>query len=354
MEKTDIRIGEQELRNFCILVFERLGVSEKDAAVWAEVVTETSLRGVDSHGILVLPMYAEMVEAGGINLKGTLEIVSDGGQTLLLDGNEGIGQVIAKRAMDLALERARQFGLSLVTVRNSNHFGMAGFYAAQSLAQDMIGMALTNAGPALAAWGGKTKVIGSNAMAIAVPAGEEMPIVFDSAIGAAAAARIFVAAERGERIPTDWMIDCNGEPTDDPHALFKGGVLLPFGKHKGYGLGVVVDSLTGVLSGGLFGTGVGGFGRDMSQSLGICHSFGVLDIARFIPVPEFKSRMDDMIREVKRSEPLPGFERVYLPGERGLLTRAERRLKGIPLWEKLVDDLSKLAKKLSIDLPIIT
>ncbi len=348
MSNTEIRVGEQQLREFCIAVFRRLGVSSEDASIWADVLLESSLRGIDSHGVVVLPMYAEMLRAGGIKTKAPLETIYDGGPILQLDGNGGIGQVIANRAMDLALERAQQFGISLITVRNSNHFGMAGFYAAQGLARDMIGMALTNAGPALVAWGGMSKVIGSNAMAIAVPTREELPVIFDSAIGAAAAARIFVAAEKGERIPADWMLDREGEPTTDPNVLFQGGVLLPFGKHKGYGLGIVVDSLTGVLSGGLFGTAVGGFGRDMSQPLGVCQSFGAVDIGRFLPVDEFKSRMDYLVCEIKGSRLRPNSERIYLPGERGFLTRAERRQNGILLWEKLARDLNKLARVLSL------
>jgi LDH2 family malate/lactate/ureidoglycolate dehydrogenase len=347
-----ISVSEQKLNAFCVSVFERLGILPQDASIWANVIVEASLRGVDSHGILVLPMYAAMLEAGGIRVDAPLVVVSDKGPAVVLDGGNGIGPAIANRAMDLALQRARQFGLSLVTVRNSNHFGMAGFYAAKSLPQDMIGLALTNSGPALAAWGGKSKVIGSNAMAIAVPAREEIPILFDSAAGAAAAAKIFLAAERGERIPTDWMMDQNGRPTDDPKTLFAGGVLLPFGKHKGYGLGVIMDVLTGVLSGGLFGTHVRGFGRDMSEPLGICHTFCALDIGHYIPIDQFKSRMDEMISEIKRSELLEGVDRVYLPGEKGFLTRANRRVKGIPLWGKLVQDLRNLAQRLYIELPV--
>jgi LDH2 family malate/lactate/ureidoglycolate dehydrogenase len=296
-------------------------------------------------------MYAAMLEAGGIKVDAPLEPIRDEGPTLLLDGGEGIGAVIANRAMDLALERAHEFGLSFVSVRNSNHFGMAGFYAAKSLERDMIGAAFTNAGPAIAAWGGKTKVIGSNAMAVALPADQELPIVLDLAIGASAAAKIFVAAEKGERIPTDWMIDRNGQPTDDPRQLFEGGVLLPFGKHKGYGLGLIVDVLTGVISGGLFSTSVKGFGRDMSEPLGVCQSFCALDIARFIAVDQFKRRIDEMISNVKRSERLEGVERVYLPGEKGFLTRQDRKQNGIPLWSKLVEDLKQLSERLSIELP---
>jgi LDH2 family malate/lactate/ureidoglycolate dehydrogenase len=296
-------------------------------------------------------MYAAMLEAGGIKVDAPLEPIRDEGPTLLLDGGEGIGAVIANRAMDLALERAHEFGLSFVSVRNSNHFGMAGFYAAKSLERDMIGAAFTNAGPAIAAWGGKTKVIGSNAMAVALPADQELPIVLDLAIGASAAAKIFVAAEKGERIPTDWMIDRNGQPTDDPRQLFEGGVLLPFGKHKGYGLGLIVDVLTGVISGGLFSTSVKGFGRDMSERQGVCHSFCALDIARFIAVDQFKRRIDEMISNVKRSERLEGVERVYLPGEKGFLTRQDRKENGIPLWSKLVEDLKQLSERLSIELP---
>ncbi|CAN5687688.1 Ldh family oxidoreductase [soil metagenome] len=349
--ENEVRVSEQALRRFCISVFERLGVSPGDAGIWTEVMVETSLRGVDSHGVLVLPMYAEMLEGGGIRVNSPVEVINDHGTTLLLDGGDGIGSVVANQAMDLALDRALKFGLSFVSVRNSNHFGMAGFYAMKSLPRDMIGVAFTNAGPAIAAWGGKTKVIGSNAMAIAIPAGNELPIVFDAAIGASAAAKIFLAMERGERIPSDWMIDRDGKPTDDPEKLFAGGVLLPFGKHKGYGLGLILDVLTGVLSGGLFSTSVRGFGRDMSEPLGICHSFCALDVERFIPVGLFNSRVDEMIKNVKASETLEGVERVYLPGERGFLTREDRKLNGIPLWDKLLGDLEKLARRLSIELP---
>jgi LDH2 family malate/lactate/ureidoglycolate dehydrogenase len=346
-----IRVSHDTLNSFCTAVFERVGVATEDAALWADVLVQTSLRGVDSHGLLVLPMYAAMVEAGGIDVNATLNIVSDSGPTMVLDGSNGIGQVIADRAMDLALARAQKFGLSFLTVRNCNHFGMAGFYAAKSLSHNMIGMAVTNSGPAVAAWGGKTKVIGSNAMAIATPTGQEWPIIFDTASGAAAAAKVFVAAERGEQIPGDWVIDKNGRPTEDPHALFAGGALLPFGKHKGYGLGVMMDVLTGVLAGGLFATQVRGFGRDMSKSHGVCQSFCALKIENYIPIDEFKARMDEMIAGIKKSELMEGVDRVYLPGEKGFVTAAERRVSGIPLWEKLVRDLRALAARLSIDSP---
>ena len=346
-----IRIHHDEVKSFCMAVFERLGVRPQDAAIWADVLVQTSLRGVDSHGVLVLPMYAAMIEAGGIKVSSQIEIMNDSGPTVVLDGRHGIGQVIAKQAMEMALDRAQQFGLSLITVRNSNHFGRAGFYAAKSLSRDMLGMAVTNAGPALAAWGGKTKVIGSNALAIAVPAGKELPIVFDTAAGAAAAAKIFVAAERGERIPADWMLDRDGNPTEDPNALFTGGVLLPFGKHKGYGFGVMMDVLTGVLSGGLFGTHVRGFGRDMSEPLGVCQTFCALKIENFLPAIEFKGRRDEMIAEIKRSEPIKGVDRVYLPGEQGFITAAEREAHGIPIWEKLARELRSLAQRLSLASP---
>lgn len=351
--ETEVRVSEQALRRFCLSVLERLGVSPGDAGVWTEVIVETSLRGVDSHGILVLPMYAEMLEAGGIRVDSPVEVINDQGSTLLLDGGNGIGSVVANQAMDLALDRAQKFGLSFVSVRNSNHFGMAGFYAMKSLPMAMIGGAFTNAGPAIAAWGGKTKVVGSNAMAIAIPAGDELPIVFDAAIGASAAAKIFLAMERGERIPADWMIDRDGQPTDDPQKLFAGGVLLPFGKHKGYGIGLILDVLTGVLSGGLFSTSVRSFGRDMSEPLGICHSFCALHVERFISVSQFRSRIDEMIKNVKASETLEGVDRVYLPGEKGFLTREDRKLNGIPLWGKLLSDLANLARRLSVELPFL-
>jgi LDH2 family malate/lactate/ureidoglycolate dehydrogenase len=347
----EIRVNSQVLSDFSISVLTTLGVENRDAGIWADSMIDASLRGIDSHGVLVLPIYASILEAGGIKPRASLEILSDDGATLLLDGGDGIGAVIATQAMTLATERAQRFGVGFVGVRNSSHFGTAGFYAMKALVKDMIGMALTNAGPQLSAWGGKSKVIGSNALGAAVPAGEEFPIVFDIAIGASAAAKIFLAAERGERIPIDWMRDKEGRPTDDPKAFFDEGVLQPFGKHKGYGLGLVVDALTGVLSGGLFSTRVGQFAARPSEPVGVCQSFGALDIRRFIPVAQFKERMDEMIRNVKGSEPLEGVDRVYLPGEHGLLTREDRLKNGIPLHAKLISGLRALAKRLTLQSP---
>jgi LDH2 family malate/lactate/ureidoglycolate dehydrogenase len=352
MDASDaIRVNSLVLFDFSISVLMTLGVENRDAGIWAESMMDASLRGIDSHGVLVLPIYASILEAGGIKPRASLEILSDEGATLLLDGGDGIGAVIATQAMELAMERAQRFGVAFVGVRNSSHFGTAGYYAMKALDKDMIGMALTNAGPQLSAWGGKSKVVGSNAMGVAVPAGEEFPVIFDIAMGASAAAKIFLAAERGERIPVDWMRDKTGQPTDDPKAFFEGGVLQPFGQHKGYGLGLVVDALTGVLSGGLFSTGVGQFAARPSEPVGVCQSFGALDIKRFIPVSQFKERMDEMIRNVKESEPLEEVGRVYLPGEQGLLTREDRLKNGIPLHNKLIGDLRALAKRLSIESP---
>jgi LDH2 family malate/lactate/ureidoglycolate dehydrogenase len=351
-QRDEIVVSEPALRVFCEAVLQKLGVESDQARVWADALLDASLRGVDSHGILVLPMYALMLEAGGIKTDSSLETVRDAGNTLLLDGCGGIGFAISDQAMELAIDRAAKFGFSYIAVRNSNHFGAAAYYAMKSLPKDMIGIALTNAGPALPAWGGKTRVIGSNAMAVAVPAGEEFPVVFDTAIGAAAGARIFLSGQRGERIPADWMIDKNGRPTDDPGALLDEGMILPFGKYKGYGLGVIVDVVTGVISGGLFGTYVRGFAQDMAKPSGVCHSFAALDISRFLPADQFKGRMDDMIRNIKKSEPIEKDGRVYLPGERGFLTRRERLQNGIPLHQKLASELRQLASRLSIEPPL--
>jgi LDH2 family malate/lactate/ureidoglycolate dehydrogenase len=345
-------ISSNECRRFCKAVFNKLGVSDSHGELWADALLDASLRGVDSHGILVLPMYAAMLRSGSIDPNGTTRKLTDSGAIALLDGGGGSGFVVSASAMDLAIERAAGYGIGYVAVRNSGHFGAAAYYAMRCIPEKMIGIALTNAGPALPAWGGKTKVIGSNAMAVAAPAREEFPIVFDTAIGAAAGARIFLAGQRGERIPPDWMITREGLPTDDPGELFNGGMILPFGKYKGYGLGVVVDLLTGVISGGLYGTHARGFGQSMSQSLEVCHAFLAIDIRRFMPVEEFESRVDDLIAQIRKSEPAPGFAQVYVPGERSFLTRRVRADAGIPLHAKLVEDLQHLAQDLSLDLSL--
>src|SRR5882762_5700490 len=263
MNETMVPAGK--LAAFCIACFEKLGLSPKNARLTAENLIFANLRGVDSHGVIRMKIYAERLRAGGFKTGARPKVVSEHESSALIDARHGVGQVAASAAMKLAIAKAEKTGAAVVSVRNSNHFGASAFYAMQALEHGMIGFASTNAGPTMAPTGGREGRLGNNAMALAVPAGEFPPVVLDMATGAVAWGKIFVAQQEKKKIPATWALDKNGVPTDDPNAAAHQGLIQPFGGYKGYGLSLLIDILTGVLSGGAFATRV----RTLYQQLEI-------------------------------------------------------------------------------------
>jgi len=346
-----IKVPAGKLSAFCSACFARLGLSARNARLTADNLIFANLRGVDSHGVIRMKIYADRLRAGGFKTKARPEVIGEQKSSALVDGRHGVGQVAAATAMKLAIAKAKKTGVAVVSVRNSNHFGASAFYAMQALQHGMIGFASTNAGPTMAPTGGREGRLGNNAMAIAVPAGRSPPIVLDMATGAVAWGKIFVAQQEKRKIPTTWALDKNGVPTDDPNAAAHQGLIQPFGGYKGYGLSLLLDILTGVLSGGGFSTHVNTLYKQIELPAQVAHTCAALRIGAFMPLATFRQRMDEMIQLMHSCPSARGVERIFVPGEIEHETEQRRRLEGIPLNAQLRDELQVLGAELGVKPP---
>jgi len=344
----EINVPAHELLAFCAACFQALGVSAVDARLTAENLIFANLRGVDSHGVIRLKIYADRLCAGGFELAGRPQIVSEQESSALIDAQHGIGQVAATAAMKLATTKAAKTGAAAVSVRNSNHFGAAAFYALQAVDCGLIGFAATNAGPTMAPTGGREGRLGNNAFAVAIPAGRLPPLVLDMATGAVAWGKIFVAQQAGRAIPKTWALDKNGVPTDDPNAAAHQGLIQPFGGYKGYGLSLLIDVLTGVLSGGGFSTHVRTLYQEIETPSGVAHTCAALRIESFMPLSEFGQRMEAIVQLMRSCPPAPGVDRIFVPGEIEHETEQRRRAEGIPINTELQAELRALGTRLGV------
>ena len=347
----EIKVPAAKLTEFCAACFERLGLRRADAQLVARNLTFANLRGVDSHGVIRLKIYIDRLRAGGFKANAQPEVIFELDSTALLDAHHGLGQIAATMAMDLAIAKAERTGIASVSVRNSNHFGASAFYAMQAIGRDMIGFAATNAGPTMAPTGGREGRLGNNAMAVAVPAGQFPPIILDMATGAVAWGKIFVAQQEKRSIPTTWALDKNGVPTDDPNAAAHQGLIQPFGGYKGYGLSLLLDILTGVLSGGGFSTQVRTLYQQVETPAEIAHFCAALRIESFMPIADFRQRMDQIIEMMRSCPRAPGVERIFVPGEIEHETERRRAVEGIPLNPQLQQELQTLALQLHLEPP---
>jgi LDH2 family malate/lactate/ureidoglycolate dehydrogenase len=347
----EINVPAGKLSAFCVACFEKLGLSLRNARLTAANLIFANLRGVDSHGVIRMKIYVDRLRAGGFKPKVRLKVVSDQESSVLIDARHGVGQVAAAAAMKLAISKAKKTGVAVVSVKNSNHFGASAFYAVQALEHGMIGFASTNAGPTMAPTGGREGRLGNNAMAIAVPAGRFPPIVLDMATGAVAWGKIFVARQEKRKIPATWALDKHGVPTDDPKAAAHQGLIQPFGGYKGYGLSLLIDILTGVLSGGGFSTHVRTLYKQIEAPSQVAHTCAALRIDAFIPLAAFRKRMDEMIQLMHFCPRAPGVERILVPGEIEHETEQRRKAEGIPINAALRDELRVLGRELGVKPP---
>ncbi|TLN13673.1 Ldh family oxidoreductase [bacterium] len=334
----------EDLSDYIIQFFIRHDISAKDARIAAEILLAADLRGVDSHGIIRLDTYyGTRLRKGLIDPHAPLTVVRETGTTLALDGGHGLGQIVAYNAMQRCIEKARQSGIAMTTVRNSNHYGIAGYYAMMALQQDMIGVSFTNAQPLVAPTYGRKAMLGTNPIAVAIPAGSERPYVLDMATSIVPIGRITVYDKAGKPIPEGWGIDNEGKITTDPKEVLNGGALMPLGGidlmrgYKGYGLALLVDIFSGVLSGSAFGTDVAQPSTNEHSRVG--HFFAAMRIDGFRPLEEFKHDMDELIRMMKESPKAVGQERIYIQGEKEFEMAERRRSDGIPLLETVVESL---------------
>jgi LDH2 family malate/lactate/ureidoglycolate dehydrogenase len=343
-------IGEESLRHFCTEVLIRLKAPPEQADAIATTLVEADLQGIASHGVVRLPIYAERLRAGVVNARPKVRITRETTTTAVMDGDNGMGQWVSIRAMQLAINKARSGSCVFVSVRNSNHFGTAGYYARMAVAHDMIGFSFTIGGiNHMTPWGGTQGMLGNNPFSIALPAGQERPVVLDMACSMAARGKILVAAKDNSPIPDDWAVGPDGQPTTDPVEALK-GFMLPIGGPKGYSLTLVIGLLSTMLSGAAFGTEVTNMYEDLEHHQNIGHLFGVLPIACFEPLEVYKRRMDKAIREIRSVPRGTGVERIYLPGEREQFLAEEYRRSGIPINKAVWSELLAVGDKLGVGL----
>lgn len=337
----------EPLRRFCTAAFESAGVSSEDAALVTDTLLEADLRGVHSHGVWWVPVYIRRIHAGGLKPRPKLKVVRETVSMLLLDADSGMGQVASIAAMQQAIQKAKSTGVGVATVRNSNHFGAAAYYALLAAKENMIGFATTDAEPIMAPWGGAQAVVGNNPLAYAIPVNEAFTLVLDMAQSVVAWGKIFLAAQRGEKIPATWALNPTGKPTEDPQAAMA-GLLQPVGGYKGYGLATVMEILSSVISGATFGLRMPLFSND-SATQGFGHFFTVLDISQFMPLPEFQERMAMLVAEHRNVPLAQGVERIYLPGEIEHQKREQRLKTGIPLEAYIVESLVQFGQKAGLE-----
>ncbi|HTD63434.1 MAG TPA: Ldh family oxidoreductase [Verrucomicrobiae bacterium] len=360
MAETEVFPPEQ-LFDFTVRAFRHFGVPEEDARTAATVLQAADLRGIDSHGVARLHSYVDMLTLGRIDPTAKVTIVRESPSTATVDGGNGLGLVVGPKANAIAMDKALAAGSGWVSVRNSNHFGIAGYYVLQALERDLIGWAMTNTTRLVAPLWGSERMIGTNPIAIAFPGLEEPAIVIDMATTAAAYGKIEIARRAGKPIPTGWAIDGSGATTTDPNAMIEGGAMLPLGSdrdrggHKGYALAVMVDVLSAVLSGANWGPFVPPFALRQeiptrSVGKGIGHFFGALRIDAFIDKTEFKKQIDDLIRTLRTTRPAPGTNGPLIPGDPEREAEKIRRREGIPLVTAVIDELRDISQQTGIAL----
>ena len=343
---TTITYACEDLKAYVVRFLQAWDVPEIDAQIAADVLVSADLRGVSSHGVIRLhSYYGDRLRKGQIDPLSPIKTVQENPSTLVLDGGNGLGQVVAYHAMSRCIGMAESTGLAVTTVRNSNHFGIAGYYAMMALADDMIGISLTNSRPLVAPTFGREPVVGTNPIAVAVPAGEEKPYVLDMATSIVPLGRVAVYQKTGQAIPAGWGINHAGEITEDPRQVITGGALLPLGGpeelrgYKGYGLSLLVDLLSGVLSGAAFGPEVGSPHEKGRANIG--HFFAAIKIENFRPIQEFKADMDTYLHTLKASAKLPGQDRIFIHGEKEFDLAEKYQQEGIPLLQEVVESLER-------------
>ncbi len=358
----NILVASGTLEKFARSIFQKMGVPLEEAVLASKALLKADLRGIDSHGLARLSGYIRLWENKRINVNPKIRTLYETTSTASIDGDAGLGLVIGSKAMDIAIEKAEYYGSGWVSVRNSNHFGIASFHAMKALSKDMIGIAMTNASPLVAPALSIERMLGTNPICYAFPAGVENPVIVDMATAAAANGKLEIAQRRNSEIPEGWVQTKEGLISTDPEELKKGGSLLPLGSdrehgsHKGYALGSIVDILSGVLSGANYGPWVPPFVSFLEPSnepvgQGIGHFFGAMRIDGFRPAYEYKNHMDTWIRRFREAKPMEGYSRVLIPGEPEDIIEKERIKFGIPLEESVLEDIRKLGEKFMIDLP---
>lgn len=347
------------LRQFANDVFQKMGCPAIEASKAADVLLHADLRGIDSHGLARLSGYVRLWEAKRVNSKPSIKTVHESPSTAVIDGDQGLGLVVGPHAMQVAINKAEKCGTGWVAVRNSNHFGIAGHHAMMALGHDMIGIAMTNASPLVAPTFSVERLLGTNPICVAIPAGEQPAFVADFATTTAANGKLELLQQKNKEAPLGWIQTKTGEPSSNPHELKEGGALIPLGSdrdhgsHKGFCLGAWVDIFSAVLSGANYGPWVPPFVSFLAPpsdpvGLGIGHFFGAMRVDAFRPASEFKIHMDKWITRFRSAKTISGQPAVVIPGDPEREAHALRQQDGIPIHESVEADLRKLGEKLGV------
>lgn len=350
----------EHLFNFSKKIFLKIGCNESDAEIATTSLLSADLRGVDSHGVARLSGYIRLWNAERVNAKPVIRIIHETPSTAVVDGDRGLGLVVAPFAMQVAIDKARAVGTGWVSVKNSNHFGIAGHHAMMALQEDMIGIAMTNASALVAPTFSKERMLGTNPIAVAIPAGKQPAFVADFATTTAANGKLEILQRKNLEAPTGWVLNKEGEPSIDSGEIKNGGLLLPLGgdkehgSHKGYALGAIADIFSGILSGASYGPWVPPFPAyiPMPENMpgeGIGHFFGVMRIDAFRKADEFKEHMDKWITRFRSAKTIAGQEKVLIPGDPEREMEAERMKHGIPLLPAVVADLKALSNTFKVE-----
>ena len=351
-----IDIKVDVLRKFTEDVFIKLGVPEEDAKITADVLLAANRRGINSHGVARLKRYVGYIQNNKMNPRTELKVIKETPVSLLVSAGNGLGQVAGYKTMKMVIEKTKKSGMCFAAVKESNHFGIAGYYSMMALEENLIGISLTNSAPLVLPTFGKEAVIGTNPLSFAIPTKSNKPFVLDMATSTVPRGKLEVYNRMNKPIPETWATDEEGHPTTEAGRVLdnmlnrKGGGLLPLGgateemgSHKGYGLSVLVDILSGVLSGGAFGPII----YSNKQAAGVCHFFGAINPEIFIPTDEFKDNMDKFIEILKNSAKISGKERIYIHGEKEF-KKEELQKETVSVYYKVVENLREIGTEVGV------
>ncbi|HMN30881.1 MAG TPA: Ldh family oxidoreductase [Caldilineaceae bacterium] len=350
-QSTERRVNAEQLQGLVTAIFRHCQMNDEDAYLLAASLVFADLSGVHSHGVLRVPEYVKKLTVGGVDPHGRPQIVHESAACLVVDGGNSMGQIGASFAMQQAIARAESFGLAAAAIRGSNHCGALAYFARMALDHDMIGLATTNALPTMAPWGGSERILGINPLAIAIPAGQEEPIVYDAAFSGSSHGKIRIYQQKGLTLPAGWALDREGRPTVDP-AVAIDGLLAPIGGFKGAGLAMIMGILASLLSGAAYGAELGDIehGPQPGQD---GHFVLALRVSAFVDLPTFKRRVDGAIAQIHTSRLAPGFDRLYAPGEVEAINRADYARDGIPLNSITLADLARTAGHFELDASLL-
>jgi LDH2 family malate/lactate/ureidoglycolate dehydrogenase len=348
----NLLIEEKGLRVFAEEAFSKVGLNREHAVLVSDVLIDADLRGVHSHGVHNLPRWARGFLHKHLNAETSCPVVKSFGATAIIDAEGTLGVIASDKAMDLAINLAKENGIGIVGVRNSSHFGPAAYFTTKALKYDQVGFCVTNGPNVMAPWGGKEPMLCNNPFSYAIPSKEEPPIILDMACSVSARGRIRSMARENQPIPEGWALNKNGEPTTDGREALE-GTLSPFGAYKGYGLAVVNEALSAALTSSLFAFEIGAVASENASeeiqghaqpAWGCGHIFGAFDISKFVEVDQFKNRVDFLSRSLKDSPKAPNTERIYLPGEIEYELKKERLVNGIPLPDGTIELLKSFSR----------